>query len=369
MSAGLYLVNGLLFYGEEGTFPQLCGQLFPSGRIDALADEYGGQFLINADGLAAAGKAQAAGQRRTDGLRTFPGRGSDGGNMGRGCSAAAANVGCTSSNEAWGPLPKIGRRHREYGAAVFQVRHAGIWLYADRLIGIFRQDLYERNELFRAKGAIDADDIRAQGVQGDSGCLRVGTGDGAAIFTVGKLADHRQCAGFPGCQQRSTHFLDINGGFNDDVVSTGRSECLCLLVIRIVGILKVQVAQRFYEASGGAHGAGNLCPAADGLTYAGYGSHIDFPYAVLQSVMYELQAAGAKGICLDDGRASLCIGGMYLPDHFRALNVHKLRTLPGQQPGILEHRANGTVKYMNHRKISFVCSLAKNLEQWPCNLY
>ena len=167
----------------------------------------------------------------------------------RGSAAAASHIGGTCLHQLWGPGAEISRRHREDGLAVYELRHTGIWLDADRLCRVFRDSLDDWYQLFRAKGAVDADDVCPHGIQGNGGSLRIRACYGAAVLTIGKLADHRQAGSVFGCQQGGTHFLNINKCLNEDIVSSGSFQGFGLLEIILVRFLKVQIPQGLHKAS------------------------------------------------------------------------------------------------------------------------
>ena len=273
----------------------------------------------------------------------------------RGSAAAAAHVGSPCLHQLRSPGAEISRRHREDGLAVYELGHAGIWLDADRLGGIFRDCLDDRYQLLRAKGAVDADDVRPHGIQGNGGSLRVRACYGASVFAVGKLADNRQAGGVLGCQQGGTHFLNINKCLNEDIVSSGSFQSFRLLEIILVRFLKVQIPQRLDETSGRTHAASNLDRLAVGSLYSLcrlYGSGIEFYYPVLQAVMLQLQGGGAKSKGFHDIGTGICIALVYLGDLSRICQAEHLRTGSRlQKSQLLKHGAHGTVKNMYHNCI------------------
>ena len=161
----------------------------------------------------------------------------------------------------------------------------------------------------------------------DGGRLRVGARDRAAVVAVGQLADDRDLwCDLLGGEQGGAHLLDVDAGLDDEVVDAGLGECAGLLLEARIGLFEIEVAERADEAARRAHGAGDLGARAGSFFGNTDGCRVELFDAVLEAVMVELEAAGAEGVRLDDGRTGLDVGLVDVPDDFRVVDVHEFGT-------------------------------------------
>ena len=157
------------------------------------------------------------------------------------CAAAAAQIAGTGFQKFYPPFAEVFRPHGKDGLAVLEVGHTGVGQDADGAGAVFCQSFDDGHEFFWPQRAVDPDDVCAHGIEENGGRLRVGTRYGAPVLAVGKLTEYRNIAGIFGGKQSGAHFLNVDAGFDDEIIGTGFGKGLRLCEEVIIGFIKGQI--------------------------------------------------------------------------------------------------------------------------------
>ena len=216
-------------------------------------------------------------------------------------------------------------------------------------MAVLRERPDDGDELLGTQRAVHADDVGSHGVEDDRRRLRIRARDRAAIFAVGELADHGDVRDLLCREQGSAHLLDVDAGLDDEIVRTRIGEGFGLLPERGVRLLEVEIAKRCDETARRPHGACDLRAAGSGFLRELHGGRVELHDAVLQAVVVEFQAAGTKGVRLDDRGTGIDVGTVDVLDDLGVLDVHAFGAGAGGEAAGLQHSAHGTVENMDHR--------------------
>ena len=232
------------------------------------------------------------------------------------------------------------------GFVPFEDGHARVRLDDDRLIRHLRHGLRRVEQFVRADGAVRADHVRAHGVEEDGRGRRVRAGDGAPVFAVGHLADHREGARRFRRGEGRAHFLDVDDGLDDEAVRTGVGEGFRQAVEAARRFVEGEIAQRADELARGPHVAGHADRGRGGAG-VGHGGPGDGLHFVFEAVVGEFQRGRAEGVRGDVFASRFGVFPVDAPHDIRVGEIIIVGALASGEAVFLEHGAHGAVKEMH----------------------
>ena len=174
--------------------------------------------------------------------------------------------------------------------------------------------LGQRQDLHRAKAAVDAHGIRAKAHGGGGKAFHGAARKAAAVLLKAHGNHHRQGAVFLCGQNSCFYFIQIGHGFHHDHI--GLCACDHDLLKAAVGILKFQCARRLQQLAQGAHiQRHQRTRALHGPACAGKRSRDHLGHTIAAAL--QLFGRGAKGVGVYDIRTGLHILAVDAGKHFR----------------------------------------------------
>ena len=258
---------------------------------------------------------------------------------GRGAAATAHDAHAVLDHAGDG-LGVLGCLDIKDGIAV--IVHAGqsrIGLHHNGLVGDGEHARGESSELGRALAAVDAQDVGADGVEGDGGDLGARAQEGAAVFLKGHGGKDGQVGVLAASEDCRLDLGQIGHGFDNKEVHTRGDAGAHLLGKEVVGLVKAEGAQGAQQGADGADVAGDVAGA--GLAGAGDGRGKDIGHG---GSAVELVGVGAKGIGGDYVTASLDVLTLDIGDDLGLLKVEELGQSACLHAGCLQHGAHTAVK-------------------------
>ena len=234
---------------------------------------------------------------------------------------------------------------RDVVAAAVGTGQTGVGFHEHREIARHRrgQPPGHRENLFGAKGAVDAHRIRAEPPGSGGKAFHRAAGEGAAVRLKAHAGQHRQGAVFFCRQQRSLQFVQVGEGFDHHQIGAGGHAGTDDPGVFADGVLKGQCAdglQQFPQRADVQRRQRTVGSA--GALAAGYARRDD----LLRRIGAARQFVGrrAKGIGIDDAAAG---GGVHAVDGFDQLRIGDIEFLgpcAQLQTGGLKHGAHAAVQ-------------------------
>ena len=224
-----------------------------------------------------------------------------------------------------------------------RVRQTGVGLDNNRQIRPLHQFLRQWQNLLGAQGAVDADGVHAQSLQGEGHSRNRAAGKGAVVLLKGHGHIDGQITALLGGQDSGPHLSQVGHCLKDHQIGPGGGPSLHHLPEEVIGLLKGQGAQRLQQLADGAHvqshqGAGlfrRLSGHLDRLS-----DHLLHRIAGTR----QLVGVGAKGIGVDHVAARPEIPAVDVCHHLRRGKAQDLRPLAQGQAGCQQLGAHGAVQ-------------------------
>ena len=222
------------------------------------------------------------------------------------------------------------------------MRQARVRLHHDGPLGDGEHPLRQRGELRRAERAVDADDVRAEGAQGDRCDLGTRAEEGAAIGLEGHRGGDRQIAVLLGRENRRLGLEQIGHGLDHEQVGPGRRRSANLLREKAICLIEGHRAERAEQRAKRADVGRHIpCP---GRTSASHGRTENLVQALARPFGRELKPVGSEGVGGDDLGPRLHIRAVNGRDRCGVREAEQLRQGPGLEARGLEHRPHGAVE-------------------------
>lgn len=239
-----------------------------AGGVEALADD--GDLVAVAgevhDRLGA--RDRHAGLAVTRAGRVVVDKRAQGRHVRRRGAAAAAHDAHTVLDHAGDGLSVLGCLDIKDGIAVIvNVGQSRIGLHHNGLVGDGEHTRGESSELGRALAAVDAQDVGADGVEGDGGDLGARAQEGATVFLKGHGGKDGQVGVLAAGEDCRLDLGKVGHGLDNKEVHTRSDAGAHLLGKEVVGLVKAEGAQGAQQGADGADVAGDVAGA--GLAGAG----------------------------------------------------------------------------------------------------
>ena len=257
----------------------------------------------------------------------------------RGSAASAADAHAVLDHAGDG-LGVLGRLDIKDGIAV--IVHAGqsrIGLHHNGLVGDGEHARGEPSELGRALAAVDAQDVGADGVEGDGGDLGARAQEGAAVFLKGHSGKDGQVGVLAAGEDGRLDLGQVGHGLDNKEVDARSDAGAHLLGKEVVGLVKAEGAQGAQQGADGADVAGDVAGA--GLTGAGDSGGKDVCHG---GGSVELVGVGAKGVGGDHVAAGLDVLALNVGNDLGLLKVEQLGQGACLHAGGLQHGAHAAVE-------------------------
>ena len=311
-----------------------------AGGVDAFADD--------GDLVAVAGEVHdrlGARDRHTGLAVTRAGRvGVDEGTKcrhvrGRG-TAAATHDAHAVLNHAGDGLGVFGCLDIKDGIAVIvHVGQSRIGLHHNGLVGDGEHARGESSELGRALAAVDAQDVGADGVEGDGGHLGARAQEGATVFLKGHGGKDGQVGVLEAGEDGRLDLGKVGHGLDNKEVHTRGDAGAYFLGKEVIGLVEAEGTQGAKQRADGADVTGDVAGA--GLAGAGDGRGKDVCHG---GGAVELVGVGAKGVGGDHVTAGLDVLTLDIGDDLGLLKVEQLGQGACLHAGGLQHGAHAAVK-------------------------
>ena len=187
--------------------------------------------------------------------------------------------------------------------------------------------------------AVDAQDIGADGVEGDGGDLGARAQEGAAVFLKGHGGKDGQVGVLAAGEDRRLDLGQVGHGLDNKEVNARSDAGAHFLGKEVVGLVKAESAQGAQQRADGADIAGDVAGA--GLTGAGDGRGKDIGHG---GGTVELVGVRAKGIGGDHIAAGLDVLALDVGDDLGLLKVEQFGQGARLHAGSLQHGAHAAVK-------------------------
>ena len=311
-----------------------------AGGVDALADD--------GDLVAVAGEVhdRLGARDRHAGLavaragRVVVDKRAQGRHVRRRGAAATAHDAHAVLDHAGDGLGVLGCLDIKDGIAV--IVHAGqsrIGLHHNGLVGDGEHARGEPSELGRALAAVDAQDVGADGVEGDGGDLGARAQEGAAVFLKGHGGKDGQVGVLAAGEDGRLDLGQVGHGLDNKEVDARSDAGAHLLGKEVVGLVKAEGAQGAQQGADGADVAGDVAGA--GLAGAGDCRGKDVCHG---GGAVELVGVGAKGVGGDHVTASFDVLTLDIGDDLGFLKVEQFGQGACLHAGGLQHGAHAAVK-------------------------
>ena len=233
--------------------------------------------------------------------------------------------------------------HVEEGLLPFESGETGIWLGGQRNGGVGFHGLDEGQHGFRAGGAVAADGIGAETLQGDQGRNGIGSVQGTAAVFIGQGDNRKGRAGFLDGQEGRAGLLNVHHGFDDEEIDPAFRQSPDLFRKSGDGFFKGEVAEGFHEMACRADISGDEGPGSGGTPGKAGQFPVDFVNR-LRSVLGELEAVRPEGAGIDDIRASLPIGPVNVFQNCGMFQAPQLGADPAGHALFLQLRSRGAIQ-------------------------
>ena len=235
-------------------FPQRLLKALFAGRVNALANNHG--FFAEYHCLCIGGNhgtlflRQRNQRKLSAALYGFP-------KMFRRGAAAAANDPRAALDDFFHQLCELVGVYVKHGLTVFPAGKAGVGVDDHGQRGTFCQLRQQRKHLLGAKAAVKAQRIHAQAFQHGHRSRNIAAGEELSAFVKNHGDENRQGSVLFCAQNGGLHLHGIAHGFNQNQIGTGFFTHGGSFAKGRNGFLKVQIAHRLHELSGGADVHGN----------------------------------------------------------------------------------------------------------------
>ena len=251
-----------------------------------------------------------------------------------------------------GPFPddfrhlggKIRRGNVVDGLAVHNHRQPGVRADQDGNRAAVLQLVHQRQHLFRAEPAVEAEGIHPQPFQHRHCRRNIGAGQQPAPFVKDHRHKNRQGTALLDRQDRRFDLADVAHRLDDDAVGPSLRPGPDRLFKGADRCLKVQVPHRLEQFAGGAdvqRHEDRPPGLISGLPRQFYPCRRQFRRLIVPA---HFQPVGAKGVGGDKIGAGRDIVPVDLQDIFRMQQVPALRQLARPQPFFLQQRPHAAVK-------------------------
>ena len=332
---GLLLLHALLEDIVQIIFPEgLLEPLFPGG-VDPFADDPDAAEFRDAGG-----GADAPLFRRWPGNGVFqhPGKGRDKVRPG---AAAAAEDGDPQRQRRNHGLGEFRR-----GDGVFaggRVRKPRVGLQNDGEGGPFSQLLHHGKQLLGTQGAVEAQGVHPETLQGQGHGGDCHPHEGPARGLKGHGDPDGKIGVLSGGQDGGLHLVQVAHGLKDHQVRAGLLPGHYHLPKNVIGLIEGQAAQGLQQLADGAHIQGHLHRTVSGGGSGGADPPGDqLPRGV--AAFFHLETVRPEGVGVEDIASGLHVLTLDGGDRLWMGQVPGLRQLPHGKPRCLEHGAHGTVQ-------------------------
>ena len=340
VGALLLLADALAHHVVQIAVAQGLLQAFFTGGVDALADD--GNLVAAAGkvhdrlgardrhaGLAAARAGRVVVDKRAKCRHV------------RGCGAAASahDAHAVFDHAGYG-LGVFGGLDVEDGVAV--IVHAGqsrIGLHHNGLVRNGEHTRGESSELGRALAAVDAQNVGADGVEGDGGDLGARAQEGASVFLEGHGGKDGQVGVLAAGEDGRLDLGKVGHGFDNKEVHARIDAGAHFLGKEVVGLVKAEGAQGAQQRADWADIAGDV--VGTGCAGAGDSGGKDICHG---GGTVELVGVGAKGVGGDHVAAGLDVLALNIGNDLGILKVEQLGQSAGFHAGRLQHGAHAAVE-------------------------
>ena len=318
-----------------------------AGGIDALADD-GDLVTVTGkvhDRLGA--RDRHAGLAVVRAGRVVIDKRAQGGHVRRRGAAAAAHDAHAVLNHAGDGLGVFGCLDVKDGIAV--IVHAGqsrIGLHHNGLVGDGEHASGESSELGRALAAVDAQNVGADGVEGDGGDLGARAQEGAAVFLKGHGGKDGQVGVLAAGEDGRLDLGKVGHGLDNKEVHTRGDARAHLLGKEVVGLVEAEGTQGAQQRADGADIAGDV--VGTGCAGAGDSGGKDICHG---GGTVELVGVGAKGVGGDHVAAGLDVLSLNVGNDLGLLKVEQLGQGSGLHAGRLQHGAHAAVEQQMPRAL------------------
>ena len=235
-------------------------------------------------------------------------------------AAATAHDAHAVLNHAGDGLGVFGCLDIKDGIAV--IVHAGqsrIGLHHNGLVGDGEHTRGESSELGRALAAVDAQDVGADGVEGDGGDLGARAQEGATVFLKGHGGKDGQVGILAAGENGGLDLGKVGHGLDNKEVHARIDAGAHLLGKEVIGLVEAEGTQGAQQGADGADIAGNVAGA--GLAGAGDCRGKDVCHG---GGAVELVGVGAKGVGGDHVAAGLDVLTLNIGNDLGLLKVEQL---------------------------------------------
>ena len=318
-----------------------------AGGIDALADD-GNLVAVAGEvhhGLGACDRHAGLAVARTG--RVVIDKRAQGGHVRRRGAAAAAHDAHAVLNHAGDGLGVFGCLDIKDGIAV--IVHAGqsrIGLHHNGLVRNGEHTRGESSELGRALAAVDAQNVGADGVEGDGGDLGARAQEGAAVFLKGHGGKDGQVGILAAGEDCRLDLGQVGHSLDNKEVHTRGDARAHLLGKEVVGLVEAEGTQGAQQRADGADIAGDV--VGTGCAGAGDSGGKDICHG---GGTVELVGVGAKGIGGDHVAAGLDVLSLNVGNDLGLLKVEQLGQGSGLHAGRLQHGAHAAVEQQMPRAL------------------
>ena len=255
-------------------------------------------------------------------------------------SAATAHDAHAVGDHAGDGLGVLGCLDIKDGIAV--IVHAGqsrIGLHHNGLVGNGEHTCGEPSELGRALAAVDAQDVGADGVEGDGGDLGTRTQEGATVFLKGHGGKDGQVGVLAAGEDGGLDLGKVGHGLDNKEVHARVDAGAHFLGKEVIGLVKAQSTQGAKQRTDGADVASDV--AGTGRAGAGDGGGKDICHG---GGTVELVGVGTKGVGGDHVAVGLDVLTLNIGNDLGLLKVEQLGQGAGLHAGRLQHGAHAAVE-------------------------
>ena len=343
----LLLADALAYDVVQVAVAQGLLQALFAGGIDALADD--GDLVAVAGkvhhGLGACDRHAGLAVART-GRVVIDKRAQRCHVRGRGTAATAHDAHAVGDHAGDG-LGVFGGLDIKDGVAV--VVHAGqssVGLHHDGLVRNGEHTRGESSELGRALAAVDAQNVGADGVEGDGGDLGARAQEGASVFLKGHGGKDGQVGILAAGEDCRLDLGKVGHSLDNKEVHTRGDARAHLLGKEVVGLVEAEGTQGAQQRADGADIAGDV--VGTGCAGAGDSGGKDICHG---GGTVELVGVGAKGVGGDHVAAGLDVLSLNVGNDLGLLKVEQLGQGSGLHAGRLQHGAHAAVEQQMPRAL------------------
>ena len=311
-----------------------------AGGVDALADD--GDLVAVArevhDRLGARDRHAGLAAARTG--RVVVDKRAQGGHVRRRGATAATHDAHAVLNHAGDGLGVFGCLDVKDGIAV--IVHAGqsrVGLHHNGLVGDGEHTRGESSELGRALAAVDAQDVGADGVEGDGGHFGTRAQERATVFLKGHGGKDGQVGVLTAGEDGRLDLGKVGHGLDNKEVHARVDASAHFLGKEVIGLVEAESAQGAKQRADGADIAGDV--VGTGRAGAGDSGGKDICHG---GGAVELVGVGTKGVGGDHVAASLDVLALNVGNDLGLIKVEQLGQGAGLHAGSLQHGAHAAVE-------------------------